>query len=90
MNVLLNFFPVQSGGGQQVASSFLKIISQNNLGHNWFVFVGEGSELAVLSKSLLPEKNILSVKYSYLARFTNDKLLQQFSKQNENNLFEKL
>jgi len=79
MNILLNFFPVQSGGGQQVASSFLKIIAKNDFGHKWFVFTGEGSELDVLAKKVLPEENILSVRYSYLARYTNNKLLTNFS-----------
>ncbi|MES2544103.1 MAG: glycosyltransferase [Bacteroidota bacterium] len=82
MNVLLNFFPVQSGGGQQVASNFLKIIASNGFGHNWFVFVGKNSELHKQSEELFKKTSILSMHYSYMARILNKKTIQQFINDN--------
>lgn len=80
MNILLNFYPVQSGGGQQVASNFLKIIEKTNYGHNWFFFLGKHSELDVLAKELFSDDNILSLPYSYKGRITNQNKINQFVK----------
>jgi len=68
MNILLNFYPVRTGGGQQVASNFLKIISKDKFKQNWFVFVGEGSELHQIAKQTVPITQILSIKYNYQNR----------------------
>ncbi|WP_294079555.1 glycosyltransferase [Proteiniphilum sp. UBA5384] len=78
MNILLNFFPVQSGGGQQVASNFLITIMNNNYNHNWFVYVGENSELHILANQILPKSNLLITKYSYIERLTNKKKVDEF------------
>jgi glycosyltransferase involved in cell wall biosynthesis len=82
MNVLLNFFPVRAGGGQQVASSFLKIIGQEDFNHKWFLFVGENSELHVLANQYLPHCQIFAYPYSYRARITAIKRLRRFVKDN--------
>ena len=68
MNILLNFYPVQSGGGQQVASNFLKILAKNDFGHNWFVFVGKGSELEKLALKSYSNCRVLSLPYNYRNR----------------------
>lgn len=68
MNILLNFYPVRAGGGQQVASNFLKIITENDFGHTWFVFAGSNSELSILAEENLPESQILSLEYNYKNR----------------------
>lgn len=78
MNVLINLFPVQSGGGQQVATNFLNIIAQNDLGHHWFFYVGEDSELHKNAVKNFDHAAILSVKYSYKARLFNRNLLNNF------------
>lgn len=82
MNILLNIYPVQSGGGQQVASNFIKTIAENNLDHNWFFFVGDGSELDILVKINFPENHILSIPYSYLQRVRSTNKLNSFIKKN--------
>lgn len=79
MRVLLNFYPVQSGGGQQVASNFIKSISKNNFGHEWFVFVGEGSELHEQAERYFKSNNILILKYSYLDRIVNIITVKNFA-----------
>ncbi|MDD3944783.1 MAG: glycosyltransferase [Bacteroidales bacterium] len=83
MNILLNFFPVSAGGGQQVASNFLKIITQNNYGHCWFVYVGKNSELHKQVEQLLPVKQILAIPYSYKARIFNRGLLKKYIAKNK-------
>lgn len=83
MKILLNFYPVQAGGGQQVASNFIKLISNDNFGHEWFVFVGEGSELQELSKKFFHDKNILAIKYSYSNRLFNKLKLNKYISQNK-------
>lgn len=82
MNILLNIYPVQSGGGQQVASNFIRTIAEDNLNHNWFFFVGDGSELDSLVKINFPENHILSIPYSYLQRARSTNKLNSFIKKN--------
>ena len=82
MNILINLYQVQSGGGQQVASNFIKVISENRFGHNWFVYVGTGSELDVLAKDKLHPKQILSRKYSYTQRLIQKGAVVRFIKNN--------
>lgn len=83
MNILLNFFPVSSGGGQQVASNFLKIIAKNDFGHKWFMYVGAGSELHGLAKNLFSENQLLAIPYSYGARLFNRGLLKNYVEKNQ-------
>lgn len=83
MNILLNFYPVQVGGGQQVASGFLKVIAQNDHGHNWFIFVGEGSELHKLAKQLFSPSQIFSFPYSYSKRMRSAKVIRNYIDQNK-------
>jgi len=78
MNVLLNFFPVRAGGGQQVASNFIKIIAKKDFGHKWFLFVGSNSELYKLAKEYLPESQILSFEYNYQNRVFKQKDIKEF------------
>ncbi|NEM97605.1 glycosyltransferase [Pontibacter burrus] len=79
MNILLNFFPVRAGGGQQVANNFIQIIAKEHFNHNWFVLVGEGSELHISAKKELSEYQIFSFPYSYLARITISKKLKELT-----------
>jgi len=83
MNILLNFYPVRAGGGQQVASNFMKIIANNPYNHNWFIFAGTGSELDILAKSLMPESRILSLEYSYKNRLLKNGAIKEFLKKNK-------
>lgn len=78
MNILLNFYPVRAGGGQQVASNFLKIIAKKSFNHRWFVFVGSRSELCKLAKENLPESQILSLEYNYQNRIFKQKEVKEF------------
>lgn len=78
MNILLNFYPVRAGGGQQVASNFLKIITKKDFGHKWFLFVGSNSELCKLAKENLPESQILSFEYNYQNRVFKQKDIKEF------------
>lgn len=83
MNILLNFYPVQAGGGQQVASGFLKVISKNFHGHKWFIFVGDNSELHKLAKQLFKSENIFSFPYSYSNRIMLTKRLKNYVVKNK-------
>ncbi|WP_343539397.1 glycosyltransferase [Sphingobacterium thalpophilum] len=82
MNILLNVYPVQSGGGQQVASNFIKTIARNSYGHEWFFFVGESSELDSLAQKNFDQGRILAIPYSYSERFRSKKKLKKFVKDN--------
>lgn len=82
MKILLNVYPVQSGGGQQVASNFIKIIANNSYGHNWYVFVGEGSELDRLATSIISDNRILRIPYSYSKRLTAGNAIKNFINKN--------
>lgn len=69
MEILINFYPVQSGGGQQVASSLLKILAEDRFGHNWKFLVGEKSELHRIANSFFLPSNIFPIPYSLINRF---------------------
>lgn len=83
MNILLNLYSVQSGGGQQVASNFLQIINRESFNHKWFVYVGNDSELHELALKLIPQDQILSYKYSYLKRLLHSMDVIAFVKRNK-------
>lgn len=83
MNILINIYQVQSGGGQQVASNFIKIISENNFGHKWFAYVGEGSELNRLAEKFLPSQQLLCRKYSYKKRLLQKRSVKNFVNHNQ-------
>jgi len=78
MNILLNLYPVRSGGGQQVATNFVKVIAKNNFGHRWYIFVGDGSELHKISKKLIPNSCILSIVYNYKNRLLKSGVIKDF------------
>jgi glycosyltransferase involved in cell wall biosynthesis len=83
MRVLINLYPVQSGGGQQVASNFIRLIAKQSFGHQWFVFVGQGSELHIQAKNILEDKFILYVTYSYLNRLIIKPVIKSFIETNK-------
>lgn len=52
MNILLNLIAIKKGGGQQVATTFLDtVLSNEGLGHSWYVVATKDSEVhGVLKK----------------------------------------
>lgn len=82
MNIFLNFFPVRSGGGQQVASNFLTVIGNNKYGHNWFIFVAKNSELHLLAKNFFPSDQLFVLPYSYVKRALSKNLIKGYIQEN--------
>jgi glycosyltransferase involved in cell wall biosynthesis len=65
--ILLNFIPIKKGGGQQVATSFINVLSQNNLGQGFFFLVTSGTHIDNLLKELKFD-NVVRINPGLLSR----------------------
>lgn len=74
MNILLNLIPVTFGGGLQVAANFIDtIIVNEGYGHNWWIMVSKGDELA----NILRKRNynrVIEVDKTMVKRMLFEKL----------------
>ena len=86
MNILLNLFPVKSGGGQQTAMSFIQILRFDNFGHRWFFFVGKHSELYTIVNLYFDNERIISMPYSYVNRLIAIPKIKRFIKTSDINI----
>jgi glycosyltransferase involved in cell wall biosynthesis len=83
MNILLNLIPIKSGGGQKVATNFIKSLLNNSFyGHNFCFAVTENSFVhEFLQKSDI--SNVFTVKDNivhrlFFERLKSKKILKQF------------
>lgn len=84
MNVLVNFYPIKVGGGQQVATNFINVIVSHHFNHNWYFFLGKNSELDFVAQKLKISRNkCLVLKYSYANRLLYNRVVKEFVKKNK-------
>ena len=82
-NEIIAFLMTTELAIKEAKLKYEQIISQNNYGHKWYVFVGENSELHKLAKEVLSKDKILSNKYSYLNRLKIKSILEKFIDMNK-------
>src|SRR3982751_1202619 len=67
MNILLNFIPIKKGGGQQVATAFIKTIKEINTDMQ-FVFLATEGTFAARLLAEYKFNNVILVKNSKRSR----------------------
>lgn len=73
MNILFNLLPIRAGGGQQVAITFLAILSKESFGHNWIILAGKGTDIEIACYH--HQLEYIALSYSYAYRFVFETFL---------------